>query len=89
MSARFLNNHVCRCHWCKLLDPVWQQTAEQLPDQPFAKDVRMAKVDCEANGQLCQEHSIRAYPTIQVYMHGENCEPPPTNRLLQRKCTER
>ena len=63
-----------RCHWCKLLDPVWQQTAEQLPDQPFAKDVRMAKVDCEANGQLCQEHSIRAYPTIQVYMHGENSE---------------
>jgi len=34
--------------------------------------VRMAKVDCEANGQLCQEHNIRAYPTIQVYMHGEN-----------------
>ena len=32
------------CHWCKLLDPVWQQTAEQLPDQSFAKDVRMAKV---------------------------------------------
>ena len=32
----------------------------------------MAKVDCEANGQLCQEHAIRAYPTIQVYMHGEN-----------------
>merc|ERR1719247_2808516 len=60
------------CHWCKLLDPVWQQTAEQLPDQSFAKDVRMAKVDCEANGQLCQEHNIRAYPTIQVYMHGEN-----------------
>lgn len=60
------------CHWCKLLDPVWQQTAEQLPDQSFAADVRMAKVDCEANGQLCQEHNIRAYPTIQVYMHGEN-----------------
>lgn len=72
----YLNFTMCRCHWCKLLDPVWQQTAEQLPDQPFAKDVRMAKVDCEANGQLCQEHSIRAYPTIQVYMHGENSESP-------------
>jgi thiol-disulfide isomerase/thioredoxin len=24
------------CHWCKLLDPVWKQTAELLPDQPFA-----------------------------------------------------
>jgi len=60
------------CHWCKLLDPVWQATAEKLPDQSYAKDVRMAKVDCEANGQLCQEHNIRAYPTIQIYMHGQN-----------------
>ena len=33
---------------CKLLDPVWEQTAEQLPDQAFAADVRMAKVDCES-----------------------------------------
>ena len=60
------------CHWCQLLDPVWKQTAEQLPDQEFAKGVRMAKVDCEANRQLCMEHMIRAYPTIQTYTHGEN-----------------
>ena len=32
------------CHWCQLLDPVWKQTAEQLPDQEFAVGVRMAKV---------------------------------------------
>ena len=60
------------CHWCQLLDPVWKQTAEQLPDHEFAKGVRMAKVDCEANLQLCMEHMIRAYPTIQTYTHGEN-----------------
>jgi len=60
------------CHWCQLLDPVWKQTAEQLPDQEFAAGVRMAKVDCEANRQLCMEHMIRAYPTIQTYTHGEN-----------------
>eukprot|EP01047_Picozoa_sp_COSAG01_P054985 COSAG01_NODE_6071_length_3869_cov_36.543767_2_plen_634_part_00 len=59
------------CHWCQLLDPVWKQTAESLPDQSFAKGVRMAKVDCEANRQLCMEHLIRAYPTIQTYTHGD------------------
>ena len=32
----------------------------------------MAKVDCEANRQLCMEHMIRAYPTIQTYTHGSN-----------------
>ena len=31
----------------------------------------MAKVDCEANRQLCMEHMIRAYPTIQTYTHGD------------------
>ena len=46
--------------------------AERLPDQVFAADVRMAKVDCEANRQLCMEHMIRAYPTIQTYTHGDN-----------------
>ena len=30
------------------------------------------QVDCEANRQLCMEHMIRAYPTIQTYTHGEN-----------------
>jgi len=59
------------CHWCQLLDPVWKATAEALPDQEFAKGVRMAKVDCEANRQLCMEHMIRAYPTIQTYTHGD------------------
>lgn len=60
------------CHWCQLLDPVWKATAEQLPDQSFARGVRMAKVDCEANRQLCMEHMIRAYPTIQTYSHGDD-----------------
>ena len=33
------------CHWCKLLDPVWQQTSQLLPDHPdIAKDVRMTRV---------------------------------------------
>ena len=54
----------------------------------------MAKVDCEANGQLCQEHNIRAYPTIQVYMHGENSMGAirtrhPCSQLLVVLCVQR
>ena len=59
------------CHWCKILEPVYKATATKLPDKPYAKDTRMAKVDCEANQHLCSEHNIRAYPTLNVYMNGD------------------
>lgn len=59
------------CHWCKVLAPVWQQTAEQLTEKPFASDIRMAKIDCVANAKKCEEQHIRAYPTIKLFMNGD------------------
>ena len=55
------------CHWCQILEPVWKRTAKDLPNQPYAEGTRMCKVDCEENGPLCEQHHVRAYPTINVY----------------------
>lgn len=29
--------------------------------------VRVAQVDCEANGELCTSQNIRSYPTVRLY----------------------
>ena len=48
------------------LDPVWKQTAERLPDQAFAKDVRMAKVCIERDWLRPTEfHTPRCRSTVK------------------------
>jgi len=62
-----VNFHAPWCIWCQRLEPVWTRTAKTLPSLHFGQRVRLAHVDCTENAELCQEHHIRAYPTIIVY----------------------
>jgi len=39
-------------------------------DENF-KQVQIAKVDCVENGDVCDEHDIRAYPTLRLFVDGE------------------
>ena len=58
------------CHWCQILEPTWKQVARDAPEKPFGKDTRVTKVNCEINRELCMQHNIRAYPTINLYVGG-------------------
>lgn len=58
------------CHWCQLLEPTWKQVARTLPEKGYSVDTRITKVNCETNRQLCMDHNIRGYPTVNVYMAG-------------------
>jgi protein disulfide-isomerase-like protein len=59
------------CHWCNLLEPVWENTAKEAEGKEYHNSVKFAKVDCTANADLCREHLVRAYPTILTWQSGK------------------
>ncbi|KAJ7590992.1 thioredoxin-like protein [Mycena floridula] len=54
------------CGHCKALAPHYEEAATALKD----KNIKLAKVDCVDQADLCQEHEIQGYPTLKVYRNG-------------------
>lgn len=46
------------CGHCKALAPHYEEAATALKE----KNIRLAKVDCVDNADLCQSHGIQGYP---------------------------
>ncbi|KAI0053547.1 protein disulfide isomerase [Auriscalpium vulgare] len=55
------------CGHCKALAPHYEEAATALKD----KNIKIAKVDCVDQADLCQEHGVQGYPTLKVYRSGE------------------
>lgn len=55
------------CSHCLKLEPIWKQLAERFDHDPRAT---IAKVDCTAHPELCQQKQIQAYPTLHLYRDG-------------------
>ena len=53
------------CGPCKMMAPVFEQAARQLEPQ-----VRLAKVDTDANPQLAGRYGIRSIPTLVLFKNG-------------------
>jgi protein disulfide-isomerase A1 len=47
-----------RCGHCKALAPHYEEAATTLKD----KNVKLAKVDCVEEADLCQSHGVQGYP---------------------------
>ena len=54
------------CGPCKMMAPVFAQAAQQL--QP---NIRVAKVDTEAEQQLAAQFQIRSIPTLALFKNGK------------------
>lgn len=52
------------CGPCKMLGPVMEQVAQQIPVQ---------KIDVDSNSQLAAQYNIRSVPTV-VLIHGSGSE---------------
>lgn len=48
------------CGHCKALAPHYEEAATALKD----KKIKLAKVDCVDQADLCQEHNIEGYPYV-------------------------
>jgi len=63
------------CGHCKRLAPTWEQLAEKFADNEL---VTVGHVDCTADGnanrELCSEHGVNGFPTLNIYKDGEKAE---------------
>jgi len=74
----FVNFYAPWCSWCKKLEPVWEDAAEDFDHKEFTHkklNIKFAAMDCEANSELCAKYKVRAYPSLLVFKGTEPVYP--------------
>nr|P55059.1 RecName: Full=Protein disulfide-isomerase; Short=PDI; Flags: Precursor [Humicola insolens]AAC60578.1 protein disulfide isomerase [Humicola insolens]prf//2018168A protein disulfide isomerase [Humicola insolens] len=59
------------CGHCKALAPEYEEAATTLKE----KNIKLAKVDCTEETDLCQQHGVEGYPTLKVFRGLDNVSP--------------
>ncbi|CED84486.1 Protein disulfide isomerase (prolyl 4-hydroxylase beta subunit) [Phaffia rhodozyma] len=58
------------CGHCKALAPHYEEAATELK----SKNIKLAKIDCTVEADLCQEFGIQGYPTLKVFNNGQESD---------------
>lgn len=64
-DQRFIKHYSPYCKHCLELAPVWNEIAEK--SQEYAGRLNFGAVDCVANGDICNDNDIKAFPVMQWY----------------------
>jgi protein disulfide-isomerase A1 len=59
------------CGHCKALAPEYEEAAVTLAE----KGIRLAKIDCTEQSELCSSHGVEGYPTLKVFRGPDNVSP--------------
>jgi protein disulfide-isomerase A1 len=59
------------CGHCKALAPEYEEAATTLKE----KNIKLAKVDCTEEADLCKSFGVEGYPTLKVFRGQENVTP--------------
>jgi len=59
------------CGHCKALAPEYEEAATTLKE----KNIKLAKVDCTEEADLCQSFGVEGYPTLKVFRGPDNVTP--------------
>ncbi|KAF9887581.1 protein disulfide-isomerase precursor [Aspergillus nanangensis] len=59
------------CGHCKALAPKYEEAATELK----AKDIRLAKVDCTVEEELCRDQGVEGYPTLKIFRGPKSSKP--------------
>lgn len=59
-----------RCGHCQRLAPTWEQLAEMLNEDD--SNIKIAKVDCTVESEICNEQDVTGYPTLKFFKKGNN-----------------
>lgn len=72
--AVVLNFYAPWCPWCQRLEPTWEAVVTEVHTRYPESDgrIRMGKVDCTIEVELCRQHHITGFPSIRVFRKGSD-----------------
>ncbi|RNA27513.1 endoplasmic reticulum resident 44 isoform X2 [Brachionus plicatilis] len=66
----FVNFYASWCRFSQMLEPIFDDFAEKAMNEfPMGK-LSIAKVDCEAEGQIASKNQVNKYPTLKMFRNG-------------------